>query len=44
MCSLRTNAVDMRFDLPVVFRDDRWWNAETAQELDAYIAGWRPFE
>ena len=29
---------------PVVFRDDCWWNAETAQELDAYIAAWRPFE
>ena len=29
---------------PAVFRDDCWWNAETAQELDAYIAAWRPFE
>ena len=29
---------------PVVFRDDRWWNAQTAQELDVYVAGWRPRE
>lgn len=27
---------------PVIFRDDRWWNARTGQELDAFIAGWRP--
>ena len=27
---------------PVVFRDDSWWNARTGQELDAFIAGWRP--
>jgi len=27
---------------PVVFRDDSWWNARTGQELDTFIAGWRP--
>ena len=27
---------------PVVFRDDSWWNARTGEELDAFIAGWRP--
>jgi hypothetical protein len=26
----------------VVFRDDSWWNARTGEELDAFIAGWRP--
>jgi hypothetical protein len=26
----------------VVFRDDRWWNARTGEELDAFVAGWRP--
>lgn len=29
---------------PVVFRDDSWWNAHTGEELDAYIAAWRPRE
>ncbi len=29
---------------PVVFRDDRWWNAHTGEELDAYVAAWRPQE
>ena len=27
---------------PVVFRDDSWWNARTGEELDTFIAGWRP--
>jgi hypothetical protein len=27
---------------PVVFRDDSWWNACTGEELDTFIAGWRP--
>jgi hypothetical protein len=27
---------------PVVFGDDSWWNARTREELDAFIAGWRP--
>ena len=27
---------------PVVFRNDSWWNAHTGEELDAFIAGWRP--
>ena len=27
---------------PVVFRDDSWWNARTREEVDAFIAGWRP--
>ena len=27
---------------PVRFEDDRWWNASTGQELDAFVAGWRP--
>jgi hypothetical protein len=27
---------------PVVFRDDSWWNLRTGEELDAFIAGWRP--
>jgi hypothetical protein len=27
---------------PVVFRDDCWWNASTGEELDAYVAAWRP--
>jgi hypothetical protein len=26
----------------VVFRDDSWWHAQTGEELDAFIAGWRP--
>ena len=29
---------------PVVFRGDCWWNADTGDELDVYIAGWRPLE
>jgi hypothetical protein len=35
-----------QYDLPfpVVFRDDCWWNAQTAQKLDAYVAAWRPLE
>ena len=27
---------------PVVFRDDSWWNARTGEELDTFVAGWRP--
>ena len=27
---------------PVIFRDDTWWNASTGEELDTFIAGWRP--
>jgi hypothetical protein len=26
---------------PVIFRDNRWWNVRTGEELDAFIAGWR---
>jgi hypothetical protein len=26
----------------VLFRDDRWWNANTGEELDTFVAGWRP--
>jgi hypothetical protein len=26
---------------PVEFRDDRWWNARTGEELRAFVAGWR---
>ena len=26
---------------PVVFRDDRWWNARTGDELDTSVVGWR---
>ncbi len=29
---------------PVVFRDDRWRNAHTGEELDIYVAAWRPSE
>ena len=29
---------------PVVFRDDSWWNARTGEELDVFIAGWRPVD
>ena len=34
------------YELPflVVFRDDCWWNAHTGEELEAFVAGWRPFE
>jgi hypothetical protein len=39
-------AVDKRgryvIPFPVLFRDDRWWNAHTGEELDAFIAAWRP--
>ena len=27
---------------PVLFRDDRWWNASSGKELDTFIVGWRP--
>ena len=41
-------AADKRghYELPflVVFKDDRWWNARTEEELAAHIAGWRPLE
>ena len=26
----------------VLFRDDSWWNFQTGQELDVFVAGWRP--
>ncbi len=26
---------------PVIFREDRWWNAETGQQLEAFVAGWQ---
>jgi hypothetical protein len=26
----------------VIFREDRWWNADTGQELQVFVAGWRP--
>lgn len=29
---------------PVRFEDERWWNAGTGQELDAFVVGWRPLE
>jgi hypothetical protein len=33
-----------QYEIPftVVFRNDSWWNACTGEELDAFIAGWRP--
>ena len=33
-----------QYEIPfyVVFRDDSWWNARTGEELDVFIAGWRP--
>jgi hypothetical protein len=38
-------AVDRRgrYMIPfrVVFRDGRWWNARTGEQLDAVIVGWR---
>jgi hypothetical protein len=27
---------------PVVFRDDSWWNFRTGEELEAFVAAWRP--
>ena len=29
---------------PVRFADDRWWNADTGEELEVYIEGWRERE
>jgi hypothetical protein len=29
---------------PVVFTEDSWRNATTGEELDTFIAGWRPRE
>jgi hypothetical protein len=26
---------------PVVFRDDDWWNAQTGEMLECFVAGWR---
>jgi hypothetical protein len=28
----------------VEFRDDAWFNAETGEELDCFVAGWLPWE
>jgi hypothetical protein len=28
----------------VEFRDDRWFNPETGEELDCFIAAWRPLK
>ena len=28
----------------VEFRDDGWFNPETGEELDCYVAGWRPMK
>ena len=28
---------------PVEFRDDGWFNATTGEELDCFVAAWRPF-
>ncbi len=27
---------------PVLFKDDCWLNASTNEELDAFVAAWRP--
>jgi hypothetical protein len=26
----------------VIFRDDDWWNTQTEEPLDCYVAAWRP--
>ncbi len=33
-----------RYELPfpVLFKDDKWLNASTRQELEAFVAAWRP--
>ena len=33
-----------QYEIPfkVLFRDDSWWNVQTGQELDVFVAGWRP--
>ncbi len=36
------NRGQYRIPFPVLFRDDRWWNAHTGEELEAVIVGWRP--
>jgi hypothetical protein len=28
---------------PVEFRDDSWFNPQTGDELDCFVAGWRRF-
>jgi hypothetical protein len=38
----RDNVGQYVIPFPVVFRDDNWWNPHTGEELDAFIAGWRP--
>ncbi|SFK43564.1 hypothetical protein [Methylocapsa palsarum] len=25
----------------ILFKDDRWWNAHTGEELEVFVAGWR---
>jgi hypothetical protein len=29
---------------PVEFRDDEWWNVDTGQKLDCFVAAWRPLK
>jgi hypothetical protein len=29
---------------PVQFRNDGWFNPKTGEELDCYIAGWKPVD
>jgi hypothetical protein len=29
---------------PVEFRDDGWFNATNGEELDCFVAGWKPFD
>ena len=28
----------------VEFRDDKWFNPETSEELDCFVAAWRPLK
>lgn len=32
-----------RYPIPfrILFKDDRWWNAHTGDELAVFVAGWR---
>ena len=43
-CSLRITGGEYQVPFPVAFRDDRWFNAHTGEELDIYVAAWRPQE
>jgi hypothetical protein len=29
---------------PVAFRDDDWFNAQTSERLECYVAGWVPWD